>query len=268
MGRRHRRVNARAPRAYPSPSGPARVGGRAVHVAKRVVVCATAAFAAFAGVAQAAPSDQYVVRNLLSGSAAVPADRIDPNLINPWGLVSSPTSPWWPANQGTNTSTIVPATGAINNTVVQRRRRPDRHRLERDGGGVPDHRRPVELHLQHDVGRDLGLARRHGLRGPGPRARRVLHGPRARRHGDRPAALRRRLQEQPRRGLQRAVGAREQRQVQGPDAARRLRALRHPDEGRRGRPLRGYAAETRTSGCPVRDIRSLCASECASCSRR
>ena len=32
--------------------------------------------------------------------------------------MSSPTSPWWPANQRTNTSTIIPATGAINNTVV------------------------------------------------------------------------------------------------------------------------------------------------------
>ena len=92
-----------------------------MHVALRVVrttAVLAVASAAFAGAAQAAPSDQYVVRNLLSGSAAVPADRIDRNLINPWGLVSSPTSPWWPANQGTNTSTIVPATGAINNTVV------------------------------------------------------------------------------------------------------------------------------------------------------
>ena len=89
-----------------------------MHVAKRVV-CATAVVRrASPAAAHAAPSDQYVVRNLLSGSAAVPADRIDANLINPWGLVSSPTSPWWPANQGTNTSTIVPATGAINNTVV------------------------------------------------------------------------------------------------------------------------------------------------------
>ncbi len=93
-----------------------------MHVAMRVVRSTAAlavASAAFAATAAAqAPSDRYVVRNLLSGSAAVPADRIDPNLINPWGLVSSPTSPWWPANQGTNTSTIVPATGAINNTVV------------------------------------------------------------------------------------------------------------------------------------------------------
>ena len=33
--------------------------------------------------------------------------------------MSSPTSPWWPANNGTNTSTIIPATGAVNTTVVQ-----------------------------------------------------------------------------------------------------------------------------------------------------
>jgi uncharacterized protein (TIGR03118 family) len=74
---------------------------------------------AFAGAAQAAPSDQYVVRNLVSSTNLVPADRIDPNVKNPWGLVSSATSPWWPANNGTNTSTIIPATGAVNNTVVQ-----------------------------------------------------------------------------------------------------------------------------------------------------
>jgi len=61
----------------------------------------------------------YLVRNLVSSTAAVPADRVDPNIKNAWGLVSSPTSPWWPANNGTDTSTIIPATGAINNTVVQ-----------------------------------------------------------------------------------------------------------------------------------------------------
>jgi uncharacterized protein (TIGR03118 family) len=55
---------------------------------------------------------------MVSSGPVVPADRYDPNLVNPWGLVSSPTSPWWPANNGTNTSTIVPATGAVNNTVA------------------------------------------------------------------------------------------------------------------------------------------------------
>jgi uncharacterized protein (TIGR03118 family) len=87
--------------------------------ASRVIFAAALASLTLAGAAQAAPSDQYLVRNLVSSTSAVPADRIDPNIKNAWGLVSSPTSPWWPANNGTNTSTIIPATGAVNNTVVQ-----------------------------------------------------------------------------------------------------------------------------------------------------
>jgi hypothetical protein len=51
------------------------------------VVRSTAALAfaglTLAGTAYAAPSDQYVVRNLVSSSAAVPADRFDLNLVNP-----------------------------------------------------------------------------------------------------------------------------------------------------------------------------------------
>jgi uncharacterized protein (TIGR03118 family) len=78
-----------------------------------------AASLAFAGTARAA-SNQYVVHNIVSSNLSlVPADRADVNLVNPWGLVSSPTSPWWPANNGSNTLTIVPATGAVNSTVVQ-----------------------------------------------------------------------------------------------------------------------------------------------------
>jgi len=87
--------------------------------ASRVIFAAALASIALAGTAKAAPSDQYLVRNLVSSTAPVPADRVDPNIKNAWGLVSSPTSPWWPANNGTNTSTIIPATGAVNNTVVQ-----------------------------------------------------------------------------------------------------------------------------------------------------
>jgi uncharacterized protein (TIGR03118 family) len=73
----------------------------------------------FASTAVAA-NDRYLVHNMVSNNLTrVPADRQDTNVVNPWGLTSSATSPWWPANAGSNTSTIIPATGAINNTVVQ-----------------------------------------------------------------------------------------------------------------------------------------------------
>ena len=84
---------------------------------RRVTTAAVLASLSLASTAVAA-SDQYVVRNLVSSTASIQADRVDANIKNAWGLVSSPTSPWWPANNGTNTSTIIPATGAINNTVV------------------------------------------------------------------------------------------------------------------------------------------------------
>ena len=86
--------------------------------ASRVIFASALASLTLVSAATAAPSDRYVVRNLVSSTAAIPADRIDANIKNAWGLVSSPTSPWWPANNGTDTSTIIPATGAINNTVV------------------------------------------------------------------------------------------------------------------------------------------------------
>jgi uncharacterized protein (TIGR03118 family) len=72
---------------------------------------------AFASTAVAA-SDRYSVHNIVSSTDAIPADRHDSNLINPWGLTSSATSPWWPANEGSNTSLIYPANGSVNTTVV------------------------------------------------------------------------------------------------------------------------------------------------------
>jgi uncharacterized protein (TIGR03118 family) len=72
----------------------------------------------WAGQAVAA-SDQYLVHPMVSSSLAlVPADRADANLVNAWGLAGSATSPWWTSNNGTNTSTLYPATGAANSLVV------------------------------------------------------------------------------------------------------------------------------------------------------
>jgi len=35
----------------------------------------------------------------------------DPNLVNAWGLVAGPATPWWVANNGTDTSTLYDGTG-------------------------------------------------------------------------------------------------------------------------------------------------------------
>ena len=47
----------------------------------------------------------YVQRNLVS-DGAVPAELIDPDLVNAWGLAASATSPWWVSDNGTSLSTL------------------------------------------------------------------------------------------------------------------------------------------------------------------
>src|SRR5437016_13104656 len=47
----------------------------------------------------------YEQHNLVS-DGAVPADLVDAALVNAWGLVASATSPWWVADNGTDSSTL------------------------------------------------------------------------------------------------------------------------------------------------------------------
>jgi uncharacterized protein (TIGR03118 family) len=54
----------------------------------------------------AAEQNAYVVTNLVSNSAAVPAATHDANLVNGWGLTASSNSPWWVSDNGTNVSTL------------------------------------------------------------------------------------------------------------------------------------------------------------------
>src|ERR1700682_481313 len=70
--------------------------------------------------ASAAPAGAqfYTQHNLVSDGAAVPADRFDPNLVNAWGLVASPTSPWWSANNGSQKSTLYDGSGVPQPLVV------------------------------------------------------------------------------------------------------------------------------------------------------
>src|SRR2546421_603934 len=53
----------------------------------------------------AGASQFYQQHNLVS-DGAVPADFVDPALVNAWGLVASGTSPWWVADNGTDLSTL------------------------------------------------------------------------------------------------------------------------------------------------------------------
>jgi uncharacterized protein (TIGR03118 family) len=69
------------------------------------------------GAGLAAPRNSFNVTNLVSD---VPgrAQHLDPNLVNAWGLVAGPTSPWWVADNGTNVSTLYTGAGEAVPLVV------------------------------------------------------------------------------------------------------------------------------------------------------
>ncbi len=54
---------------------------------------------------------QYTVTNLVSNQTGVAPNTDQQHLINPWGLVSLPTSPWWVSDNGSGFSTLYNASG-------------------------------------------------------------------------------------------------------------------------------------------------------------
>jgi uncharacterized protein (TIGR03118 family) len=84
------------------------------------LVCTATASLAFAlagGAAQAnAATNVYAVKVVAADAGAAP--HTDANLVNPWGLAASSGSPWWVANQGTNTTSLYAADGTPNALVV------------------------------------------------------------------------------------------------------------------------------------------------------
>jgi uncharacterized protein (TIGR03118 family) len=71
--------------------------------------------AACAGLCSAA--NKYVQHNLVSDVAGM-ADHLDPCLVNPWGIVASPTSPFWVSANGTGLSTLYDGNGTAAKLVV------------------------------------------------------------------------------------------------------------------------------------------------------
>jgi hypothetical protein len=55
-------------------------------------------------------SAQYQRSDLVSNQPGV-APNTDPHLVNAWGLVALPTSPWWVSDNGTGFSTLYTGTG-------------------------------------------------------------------------------------------------------------------------------------------------------------
>jgi uncharacterized protein (TIGR03118 family) len=66
----------------------------------------------------AAQATGYTVTNLVSDQAGVAATT-DPHLVNAWGLAAGPTTFWWTANNGTDTSTLFDGTGTPQSLVVK-----------------------------------------------------------------------------------------------------------------------------------------------------
>jgi uncharacterized protein (TIGR03118 family) len=60
---------------------------------------------------------QYRQHNLVSDIPLL-ADHLDPNLVNPWGISSSPTSPFWISDNGTGVTTLYNGSGVPQALVV------------------------------------------------------------------------------------------------------------------------------------------------------
>ena len=83
----------------------------------RVVCSLATALSCLAALLPLSANAQYVSTNLVSNAAG--ALQQDPNLVDGWGLVSFPTSPFWVSNQNTSTSTLFTGNGTIVPLVVQ-----------------------------------------------------------------------------------------------------------------------------------------------------
>jgi uncharacterized protein (TIGR03118 family) len=67
---------------------------------------------------QTTPPNSFVVTNLVASTAGT-AQITDPNLLDPWGMSISGTSPFWVSNHLSGTSTLYNGSGVITPTVVK-----------------------------------------------------------------------------------------------------------------------------------------------------
>jgi polyisoprenoid-binding protein YceI len=61
--------------------------------------------------ASSAPAHGYLPHNLVSDTAVTGTDHVDPDLLNPWGVVFFPGGPFWISDNGARASTLYDGTG-------------------------------------------------------------------------------------------------------------------------------------------------------------
>jgi uncharacterized protein (TIGR03118 family) len=76
-----------------------------------------AAAVVYLAVTSPASADNYVQTNLTSDIPGLAANT-NPNLINPWGMSFSATSPFWVSDEGSNVATLFNGAGVANALVV------------------------------------------------------------------------------------------------------------------------------------------------------
>jgi uncharacterized protein (TIGR03118 family) len=99
--------------------GPLATDSGARHSGPRILTIAVAALALNLGITLAPEpaAAAYVVQNLVSDLPGL-APNVDPNLVNPWGLTRSATSPWWVSDNGTGVATLYNGSGTPVSLVV------------------------------------------------------------------------------------------------------------------------------------------------------
>jgi uncharacterized protein (TIGR03118 family) len=82
---------------------------------KKCLMTTAIAVGAILGSTWCAEAGTYAQTDLVSNVSGL-ATITDPQLVNPWGISHSATSPFWLSNQGTNNSTLYAVTGSTNVT--------------------------------------------------------------------------------------------------------------------------------------------------------
>ncbi len=77
------------------------------------------ASAAMAQVDNSSPPNLLYQAHALVSDGALPADKIDPKLVNPWGLAFNPNAVAWVADNGSGVSTLYDGAGVAQSLVVK-----------------------------------------------------------------------------------------------------------------------------------------------------